>query len=91
MARERMVTRTITFQEYKFLCLNLADKSVFEAWCSDAIPERNDKRAFERMQEILNYTDRADARPVAITEHRKAEQKYGMAEADFMRYGHVID
>ena len=26
MARERMVTRTITFQEYKFLCLNLNDK-----------------------------------------------------------------
>ena len=91
MARERMVTRTITFQEYKFLCLNLTDKTVFEAWCSDAIPERNDKRAFERMQEILNFTERADARPVAITEHRQAEQKYGMTEADFMRYGHVID
>ena len=91
MARERMVTRTITFQEYKFLCLNLNDKSVFEAWCSDAIPERNDKRAFERMQDVLNCTDRADARPVAITEHRQAEQKYGMTESDFMRYGHVID
>ena len=91
MARERMVTRTITFQEYKFLCLNLTDKSVFEAWCSDATPERNDKRAFELMQDVLNCTDRADARPVAITEHRKAEQKYGMPEADFMRYGRVID
>ena len=91
MARERMVTRTITFQEYKFLCLNLTDKTVFEAWCSDAILERNDKRAFERMQEILNFTDRADARPVAIIEHRKAEQKYGMTEVDFMQYGHVIN
>lgn len=91
MARERMVTRTITFQEYKFLCLNLADKSVFESWCSDASPERNDKRAFERMQEVLICTDRADARPVAITEHRQLEQKYGMSEVDFMQYGHAID
>ena len=91
MARERMITRTITFQEYKFLCVNLTDKGVFEAWCSDATPERNDKSAFERMQEVLNCTERADARPVAITEHRQFEQKYGMTEADFMRYGHAID
>lgn len=90
MARERMVTRTITFQEYKFLCLNLNDKTVFESWCSDASPERNDKRAFERMQEVLSCTNREEVRPVAITEHRQCEQKYGMTEADFMRYGHVI-
>lgn len=90
MARERMITRTITFQEYKFLCLNLADRSVFEAWCSEASPERNDKTAALCMQDVLNCTERTDCRPVAIVEHRECVQKYGMAEVDFMQYGHVI-
>ena len=91
MARERMVTRTITVQQYKFMCVNLITKEVFEVWCSEASPERNDKTAVACMKDVLNYTERSDCRPVAIIEHRECTQKYGMTEADFMRYGHIVD
>lgn len=91
MARERIITRTITFQEYTFLCLNLADKTVFESHCSIASPEHNEKIAFKRMQSVLNWTEHEESKPVAIIEHSQRTQKYGMTEADFMCYGRVID
>ena len=52
------MARALTYQEYKFLCLNSVTKEVKEYRCFFIAPEPDEKRAFDTMRKLLKFTGR---------------------------------
>lgn len=84
MARQRMITRTITFQETEVMCLDISTAESNVATFCTASP------APLTIDQLKARYDTDTHKLVAILNNRTTEQVYGMSEDDFMLYGHVV-
>lgn len=65
------MARALTYQEYKFLCLNSVTKEVKVYRCFFIAPEPDEKRAFDTMRKLLKFTGRDNVSPVKIVEYKE--------------------
>lgn len=84
MARQRMITRTITFQETEIMCLNIETAQAHTSVFCTASP------APLTLDQLKARYDTDTNKLVAILNNRTTEQVYGMSEDDFMTYAHAI-
>ena len=84
MARQRMVTRTITFQETEVMCLDISTAQAHVSTFFTASP------APLTLDQLKARYDTDTNKLVTILNNRATEQVYGMSEDDFMIYGHII-
>ena len=84
MARQRMVTRTITFQETAVMCLDITTAQAHVSTFCTASPV-----PMTIGQLKIRY-DTDTNKLVTILNNRTTEQVYGMSEDDFMKYAHII-
>ena len=84
MARQRMITRTITFQETEVMCLDIstAQANVSTFCTASPVPLTLDQ--------LKARYDTGTNKLVAILNNRTTEQVYGMTEDDFMAHAHAI-
>ena len=84
MARQRMITRTITFQETEVMCLDISTAQAHVSTFITANP------APLTLDQLKARYDTDTNKLVAIINNRTTEQVYGMSEDDFMAHAHVI-
>ena len=84
MARQRMITRTITFQETEVMCLDISAAQAHVSTFCTASP------APLTLDQLKARYDTDTNKLVAILNNRTTEQVYGMSEDDFMAHAHVI-
>ena len=84
MARQRMITRTITFQETEVMCLDISTAQAHVQTFCTANP------APLTLDQLKARYDTDTNKLVTILNNRTTEQVYGMSEDDFMEYAHVI-
>lgn len=84
MARERLITRTITVIDYEVMVVNMDDlRKVEFYWISipsgDCLTEKNRDEAIKaQLADNLKY--------VQVMDVKKTEKLYGMSEVDFLKY-----
>lgn len=88
MARERMVTRTVTVTEVKALCMDIknAKAVVKEYTLTGRYPD--EAAVLSHLQGAYNT---ADFVVVALQEVKTSEKLFGMTEADFFRLATPLD
>ena len=84
MARQRMITRTITFQETEVMCLDIETAQARTSTFCTASP------APLTLDQLKARYDTDSFKLVAILNNRTTEQVYGMSEDDFMARAHII-
>ena len=84
MARQRMVTRTITFQETEVMCLDIETAKAYVSTFTTASP------APLTIDQLKARYDTETVKLVSIVSNRQSEQVYGMSEDDFMTHAHII-
>ena len=84
MARQRMITRTITFQETEVMCLDISTAQATVSTFCTASP------APLTLDQLKARYDTDTHQLVAILNNRTSEQVYGMSEDDFMAHAHII-
>ena len=84
MARQRMVTRTITFQETEVMCLNIETANAYVCTFTTASP------APLTIDQLKARYDTKTVKLVSIVSNRQSEQVYGMSEDEFMEHSHII-
>ena len=84
MARQRMITRTITFQETEVMCLDIFTAQAHVTVFCTASP------APLTIDQLKARYDTDTNKLVTILNNRTTEQVYGMSEDDFMKYAHII-
>ena len=84
MARQRMITRTITFQETEVMCLDISTAQAHVSTFCTANP------APLTLDQLKARYDTDTNKLVAILSNRTTEQVYGISEDDFMAHAHVI-
>ena len=84
MARQRMITRTITFQETEIMCLNIETARAHVSTFTTASPSPL------TLDQLKARYDTDTNKLVAILNNRTTEQVYGMSEDDFMEHAHII-
>ena len=84
MARQRMITRTITFQETEVMCLDISTAQAHTSVFCTASPSPL------TLDQLKARYDTDTNKLVAILNNRTTEQVYGMSEDDFMAHAHVI-
>ena len=84
MARQRMITRTITFQETEVMCLDISTAQAHTSVFCTANP------APLTLDQLKARYDTDTNKLVAILNNRTTEQVYGMSEDDFMANAHII-
>ena len=84
MARQRMITRTITFQENDVMWLDISTAQAHEQTFCTASPQPL------TIDQLKARYDTDTKKLVVILNNRTTEQVYGMSEDDFMKYAHVI-
>lgn len=84
MARQRMITRTITFQETEVMCLDISTAQAYVSTFCTASP------APLTLDQLKARYDTDTNKLVTILNNRTTEQVYGMSEDDFMTYAHII-
>ena len=84
MARQRMITRTITFQETEVMCLDISTAQAHISTFCTASP------APLTLDQLKARYDTDNNKLVAILNNRTSEQVYGMSEDDFMAHAHII-
>ena len=84
MARQRMITRTITFQVTEVMCLNIETANAYVSTFTTASP------APLTLDQLKARYDTDNNKLVAILNNRTSEQVYGMSEDDFMAHAHII-
>ena len=87
MARERLITRTITVSDYTVLALDTVNMTAVSLKVS--IPSGDALTDKAREQAIREQLP-TDLRYVEHTEAGYTDFLYGMTEEDFMRFGHVL-
>lgn len=89
MARERMVTRTITSTEVSIMLVNLETAEV-ENKTLELGGTFKDEKAIEKAIEkrgVLPSTQKC----VQIISSKQNEKIYGMSEQEFMEYAYILD
>lgn len=86
MARERMVTRTVSQTTYTVMCLDTTTAEVSKR--DFALGGNLDNNAALKLLRKREETD--NLKLVAIVATRNDEILYGMPEADFIRYAKVL-
>lgn len=86
MARERMVTRTITATEVKALCINIETTEVSIRSFTFTTLVKDEKTMINNAQ--VQCDD--NIKVVAIKEVVENETLYGMTEMDFIKYAKVL-
>ena len=86
MARERMVTRTITTTEVQALCINIETTEVFTHSFTFTTLVKDEKTMINNAQ--VQRDD--NIKVVAIKEVVENETLYGMTEMDFIKYAKVL-
>ena len=84
MARQRMITRTITFQETEVMCLDISTAQAHVSTFCPASP------APLSLDQLKARYDTDTVKLVTILNNRTSEQVYGMTEDDFMEHAHII-
>ena len=84
MARQRMVTRTITFQETEVMCLDISTAQAHVSTFCTASPTPL------TIDQLKARYDTGTNKLVTILNNRTTEQVYGMSEDEFMTHAHVI-
>lgn len=84
MARQRLITRTITFQETEVMCLNIETAQACVSVFTTASP------APLTLDQLKARYDTETVKLVSIVSNRQSEQVYGMSEDDFMAHAHII-
>lgn len=84
MARQRMITRTITFQETAVMCLDISTAQAHVSTFCTASP------APLTLDQLKARYDTDTNKLVAILNNSTTEQVYGMSEDDFMANAHII-
>ena len=84
MARQRMITRTITFQETEVMCLDIETAQANVSTFTTASPSPL------TLEQLKARYDTDSFKLVAILNNRTIEQVYGMSEDDFMAHAHII-
>ena len=84
MARQRMITRTINFQETEVMCLDISNAQAHVSTFCTASP------APLTLDQLKARYDADTNKLVAILNNRTTEQVYGMTEDDFMTHAHII-
>lgn len=86
MARERMVTRTVTSYECVCKVANLENNTIEDIVVN--IPEQNSEKKFE---EVLKRECNTDSRAfIKMVSKTPIEVLYGMPETDFIHYAKVM-
>lgn len=83
MARERMVTRTITATEYTVLCLDVTKCNVSRETLTltgEALSTEKALKALKKKYETV------ELKLVTIEATNSVEEIYGMLETDFIKY-----
>lgn len=87
MARQPMITRTITTTKCKVLCVNIAEEK--PVTIEVVIP-----RTYKDEKAILKQVEKAitdeNMKPVHISESVEVETLYGMSEQDFIASAKVL-
>lgn len=86
MARERMVTRTITTTEVKALCINIETTEVSTKSFTFTTLVKDEKTMINNAQSQCDD----NIKVVAIKEVVENETLYGMTEMDFIKYAKVL-
>ena len=84
MARQRIITRTITFQETEIMCLDIETAQAHVSTFTTASPTPL------TLDQLTPRYDTDNVKPVATLNNRTTEQVYGRSEDDFMAHAHVI-
>lgn len=84
MARQRLITRTITFQETAVMTLNIETAQAHTQVFVTANP------APLTIDQLKARYDTDSVKLVAVVSNRTTEQVFGMLEEDFMKYAHSI-
>ena len=84
MARQRMITRTITFQETEVMCLNIETAQAHVSTFTTASPHPL------ILDQLKARYDTDTVKLVAIINNHTTEQVYGMSEDNFMVLAHII-
>ena len=84
MARQRMITRTITFQENDVMWLDISTAQAHEQTFCTASPQPL------TIDQLKARYDTETVKLVSIVSNRQSEQVYGMSEDDFMEHAHII-
>ena len=84
MARQRMITRTITFQETEVMCLDISTAQAHVSTFCTASPSPL------TLDQLKARYDTETVKLVSIVSNRQSEQVYGMSEDDFMEHAHII-
>ena len=87
MARERMVTRTITNTTYKIMCVDTTT-------CEVTIEQFNTTDEFTDDEKVLKYfrklQENDTKKLIKIDSVETTEQLYGMTEIEFMKYAKLL-
>ena len=84
MARQRMITRTITFQKTEVMCLDISTAQAHVSTFCTASP------APLTIDQLKARYDTDTNKLVTIINNCTTEQVYGMSEDDFMAHAHII-
>ena len=84
MARQRMITRTITFQETDVMWLDISTAQAHVSTFCTASPTPL------TLDQLKARYDTDTNKLVTILSNRTTERVYGMSEDDFMKYAHII-
>ena len=87
MARERMVTRTVTATQVTALCLNIETAEPFnkDVTLSGTF---KDKQSVERA--VKKVIDNDTEKCVTVVEYHETETLYGMSEQNFIELAKVL-
>lgn len=80
MARQRMVTRTITSHEVTFMTVTVSTKSV------GTLTHTFTGESVDYMKYAQKHIDTEDVKCVAVQSVKDNEELWGMREEDFLKY-----
>ena len=84
MARQRIITRTTTFQETEVMCLDISTAQAHLSTFCTASPQPL------TLDQLKARYDTDTVKLVTILNNHPSEQVYGMSEDDFMAPAHII-
>ena len=87
MARERMVTRTITTNIFTVIAVNMETLTVERVEVSASVEVDTIEKAEKYFRKNWNIDGFSFAKVESVN---KIEKLFGMSEADFMRYAHEL-
>lgn len=91
MARERMVTRTVSTTTVDVLVINIETSEVgIKSFVLGQNMVKDEKTMLNNSQKMLDETGTTIWKCVAIKNIKEEETLYGMTEQDFLKYAKVL-